>query len=67
MVMNGIIKAQPDLESLAADASEHAHQDSGLGALNPEEDEKGNPVDRRTPRPTNTSVAQVKMEPRPDA
>ena len=67
MVLNGMIKAQHDLESLAADAAEHADRDSGLGPLNPEMDAKGNPLDRRAPKPASLSVAAVTPEPRPTA
>ena len=67
MVLNGMIKAQHDLESLAADAAEHADRDSGLGPLNPEMDAKGNPLDRRAPKPASLSVAPVTPEPRPAA
>jgi hypothetical protein len=49
MVQNGMIKAQSDLDSLAADAAEHADRDSGLGALNPD-------GDRRNPKPANSSI-----------
>ncbi len=64
MVRNGMIKAQVDLDSLAADAAEHAKIDSGLGPIVPGEDEKGRPLDRRAPRPMNVSVSDVKQEPR---
>lgn len=57
MVRNGIVKAQADLDSLAADAKDHAAIDSGLGPLNP----KG---DRRNPRPANASVTPVQPESR---
>jgi len=57
MVISGIIKVQADLDSLMADAAEHAKLDSGIGPLNPD-------GDRRNPRPANTSVAQVATEPR---
>lgn len=67
MVKNGMIKAQPDLESLAADAAEHANADSGLGPMNPEMDAKGSPLDRRSPRPASISVTPVAPEARPAA
>lgn len=60
MVQNGIIKAQADLDDLAADAAEHAHRDSGLGPLNPDSD-------RRAPKPSNGQVSAVKAEPRASA
>jgi hypothetical protein len=57
MVVNGLIKAQPDLDSLAADAAEHAKVDSGLGPMNPD-------GDRRDPKPLGSSISQIKQEPR---
>jgi hypothetical protein len=60
MVRNGIIKAQPDLESLEADAAEHAKVDCGLGPLNPE-------GDRRNPKPANSGISDVKPETRATA
>lgn len=60
MVRSGMIKAQPDLDSLAADAREHEDSDSGLGPLNPD-------GDRRNPRPINDAVQPIKPEARPSA
>lgn len=57
IVRNGLIKANADLDDLAADAAEHAKQDSGLGPMNPD-------GDRRSPKPANASVAPIKPEPR---
>ena len=67
MVLNGLVKAQTDLDSLAADAAEHAHVDSGLGPLNPDNDRDGNPLDRRNPRPATAGVSNVKQEARTTA
>ena len=67
MVQNGMIKAQTDLDSLAADAAEHADKDSGLGPMNPEMDAKGRPLDRRSPQPPSISVAAVQPDVRPAA
>lgn len=60
MVLSGMIKAQPDLDSLADDAKEHAGVNSGLGPLDPD-------GDRRNPKPMSDAVQEIKPEARASA
>jgi hypothetical protein len=65
MVRNGMIKAEADIDDLAAAVSDFRTLDSGLGPLEVEGGpEGGTIIDRRNPKPANASISFIKPEAR---
>lgn len=64
IVRNRMIFAHASRDHVEGMAADHAAELSGLDAINPEQDAKGQMLDPRVPRPIDANVGPVKTEPR---
>jgi|SRR5579859_1254765 len=67
MVRNNMIFAHSSLDHVEGVAAEHRSEVSGLDPINPEQDAKGDMVDRRIPKPIDANVGGIQTADRPAA